>query len=94
MTTEILIMPENPCPFCGKNEATQLCDFVVDYTWTSLKDDHGIIMGSRTVTCDNAVCKECSTRIASHDICPTCAELYEYVRKNHKRRIKFRRDAK
>jgi hypothetical protein len=88
VTAEIFIKPENPCPFCGKNEATQLCDFVVDYIWTSM-------MGAQHETCDNAMCTDCATKATAYEFCPTCAKLYEYVRKNHKRKIKFtRRDAK
>ena len=94
MTAEIHAMPENPCPFCGKNEATQLCDFVVDYIWTSMKDDHGRIMGAQHQTCVNPMCTECTTKAPGYEFCPTCAELYEYVRKTHKRRIKFRRNAR
>ena len=94
MTAEILIKPEHPCPFCGKNEATQLCDFVVDYIWTSMKDDHGRIMGAQHETCDNTMCTDCATKATAYEFCPTCTELYEYVQKNHKRRLRFRRDTK
>ncbi len=85
MGADIIVMPEKPCPFCGKNEATQLCDFVVDYLWTTMKDQYGNMMGRITETCDNPVCKECSTKIAGHDICPSCKPLYDYVQKNHKK---------
>ena len=95
MTAEIHAMPENPCPFCGKNEATQLCDFVVDYsTMTFCKRGKGCEIKQVQHTCDNAICTECVTEVGGHEFCPTCTELYEYVRKHHKRRIKFRRDAK
>lgn len=96
MTAEILIKPEHPCPFCGKNEATQLCDFVVDYAFIiTCKMARGGCEPKRVHdTCDNPMCSECATRVSGHEFCPTCTELYEYVRKHHKRRIKFRRDAK
>lgn len=59
----ILEIPENPCAICRKREATQLCDFVVDYFWMSHK-------GNVTSTCDLPMCKECSTYYSGHDFCP------------------------
>lgn len=78
---EVVRMPENPCPFCKRNEVTQLCDFVVDYISTS----HPKHFGRMTLTCDNPICKECATSFSGHDFCPSCAPLYEYVQKNHKK---------
>jgi|GEM_PF-5968837 len=79
----VVQMPERPCPFCHKNEATQLCDFVVDYVWTTMKDERGHMIGPMHLTCDNDMCKECATNIAGHEFCPSCAKLYEYVQHHH-----------
>jgi hypothetical protein len=55
-------LPENPCAICRKREATQLCDFVIYYVWTS---HHG----NGTLTCDLPMCTECSDQRGSHDFC-------------------------
>lgn len=81
----VVNMPNNPCPFCKKNEATQLCDFIVDYYWTTAKDEKGRMMGAVNMTCDNQMCASCANNVASHEICPVCMKLYEHVKKNHKR---------
>jgi len=78
----IVQMPDNPCPYCHKNEATQLCDFVVDYIWTT----HPKHFGRMTLTCDNPMCKDCATSVAGHEFCPTCAKLHEYIQQNHEHR--------
>jgi len=57
---KVAVMPKYPCTFCRKNEATQLCDFVVGYSWTSAKDERGRMIGRYHETCDNAICKECA----------------------------------
>ncbi len=77
----VIHIPENACPFCRKNEATQLCDFVVDYIWTTIPSR----FGRQTITCDNPMCKECATNVAGHEFCPVCKELYDYVRSHHER---------
>lgn len=51
---KVAVMPKYPCTFCRKNEATQLCDFVVGYSWTSAKDERGRMIGRYHETCDNA----------------------------------------
>lgn len=56
-------LPENPCAICRIREATQLCDFVVEYFWMSHR-------GNVTATCDLPMCKECAKLIGSHDFCP------------------------
>lgn len=81
-------MPKNPCVFCHKHEATQLCDFVVDYLWTSAKDARGHMIGRTHQTCDNAICKECATEVATHEFCPTCYEQYQLIQ--HWRNVKVR----
>lgn len=82
---EVLAMPKHPCPFCKKNESTQFCDFIIDYFWTSAKDEKGRMIGSTQATCDNQICQKCAVSGGGKDFCPSCAELYEYVKKNHKR---------
>ena len=72
----VVLLPAHPCPYCHKNEATQLCDFVVDYIWTSHPDHFGL----QYLTCDNSMCKECATNVAGHEFCPDCAKLYEHIR--------------
>lgn len=83
---EILKIPKYPCPFCKKNEATQLCDFIIGYNWTSMKDDKGRMIGSHRQTCDNAICKECAVKVVGYEFCPSCNKLHQYVIKNHDRR--------
>ena len=84
--SNVLALPTRPCSFCHKKEATQLCDFVVDYVWTSMKDKHGHIIGPLHITCDNEICKDCAMRIGGHEFCPSCHKLYLYVEQNHDRR--------
>lgn len=86
--SNVIQLPKYPCPFCKRNEATQLCDFVVDYGWTTAKDDNGRMMGSYTITCDNEMCKECADNIGGHEFCPSCKKLYDYVKENHERRMR------
>ena len=56
-------LPEDPCALCRKREATQLCDFVTRYYWTSTE-------GCTTGTCDLPMCLECAHSIGAHDFCP------------------------
>jgi hypothetical protein len=79
-------LPKYPCSFCKKNEATQLCDFVIGYYWTSAKDRRGRILGGQYQTCDNQMCKECSMNVNSFEFCPSCNELHQMVREKHDRR--------
>jgi hypothetical protein len=81
----VVKMPKYPCPFCKKNESTQFCDFVIDYTWTSMQDSKGRMIGARQITCDNQMCTDCLKKVSCMEFCPKCYELYEYVQKNHKR---------
>jgi hypothetical protein len=67
---KIVEMPKNPCFVCKKREATQLCDFVVDYVWTTMKDERGRMIGNTHITCDMPLCKECSYKVAGFDFCP------------------------
>jgi hypothetical protein len=64
----VIKIPENPCAICRKKEATQLCDFVIDYVWTS---HHG----NGTLTCDLPMCTECSDHRGSHDFCPQHSQM-------------------
>lgn len=73
---QVVQMPKYPCPYCKKNESTQLCDFVIDYYWTSAKDERGRIIGSETETCNNQMCKECAKNVGGHEFCPTCYDLH------------------
>ncbi len=70
----VVLLPAHPCPYCHKNEATQLCDFVD--TWTLHPGNFGIFRQ----TCNNKMCKECATNVAGHEFCPDCAKLYEHIR--------------
>lgn len=79
-------MPKYPCTFCRRNEATQLCDFVIDYSWTSLKDEKGRMIGSHHITCYNAICKECATKVVGFEFCPSCNDLYKIIQKQHDKR--------
>lgn len=83
----IIKLPKYPCSFCKKNEATQLCDFVVGYAWTSMKDEKGRMIGRYHETCNNQICKSCATNHAGYDLCPSCNELYKLIQKKHDRRI-------
>ncbi|MCY9513291.1 hypothetical protein [Paenibacillus apiarius] len=85
----IIKMPKYPCQFCKKREATQLCDFVVSYGWTSAKDEEGRMIGGYWGTCDNEMCKECANKLSGgFEFCPSCLELHKYVMKHHDRRAK------
>lgn len=76
-----------PCSFCKKNEATQLCDFVVDYSGTLfLSPRMGGIQPPQPDTCDNQICKECAFQYNGHEFCPSCKELHALVKKNHDKR--------
>lgn len=75
-----------PCSFCKKNAATQFCDFVIGYSWTSAKNEKGHMIGSYHLTCDNEICKECATSHAGFDFCPSCEKLHEMVQKKHDHR--------
>lgn len=61
---EVARMPKYPCTFCRKNEATQLCEFVV-----------GRMIGSYHEKCDNVICKECATTLSGFEFSPSCNEL-------------------
>jgi hypothetical protein len=90
---EVARMPKYPCTFCRKNESTQLCDFVVGYSWTSAKDERGRMIGGHHETCDNAICKECATTVSGFEFCPSCNELHATIQKHHdKRRSKVNID--
>lgn len=55
------------CRYCGRNEATQLCDM----------PKHTVIAGLRrsyVQTCDNPMCPECATRFRGFELCPDCVE--------------------
>ena len=66
---DITNIPQNPCAECRVNEATQLCDFVTEYAWTSLKDEHGRMIGPMKSTCDLPMCKSCAVSYPGHDLC-------------------------
>ncbi|MBY0052303.1 hypothetical protein ABE205_19430 [Brevibacillus agri] len=84
---EVLKMPKYPCSFCKKNEATQFCDFVIGYAWTSAKDEKGRMIGGYHETCDNEICKECATTVhGGFDFCPSCNKLREMIEKQHDKR--------
>lgn len=63
---------KNPCPVCKKREATQLCDFVIDYIWTTID------FKTESVTCDLPLCKECAYEVGVNvDLCPHHYRLYQ-----------------
>jgi hypothetical protein len=79
-------MPKYPCTFCKKNEATQLCDFVVDYSWTSAKDQKCRMIGGYHETCDNAICKDCATNVSGFEFSPSYNMLHALIQKEHDKR--------
>lgn len=83
----VIKMPKYPCSFCRKNEATQLCDFVVDYSnaiFFSGKD--GGVMPPHPDTCDNEICKSCAIQYNGHEFCPSCEKLHQHIKRNHDKR--------
>lgn len=82
----IVQMPKYPCSFCKKNEATQLCDFIIGYCWTSAKDEKGRMIGHYHETCDNQICKECAVNVSGFEFCPSCNELHKLVEQKHDKR--------
>lgn len=77
-----------PCSFCKKNEATQLCDFVVDYGAGILfSSRNGGHMPPHPETCDNQICKSCAIRYNGHEFCPSCDKLFKYIIANRDRRM-------
>lgn len=81
-----IVLPKYPCSFCKKREATQFCDFVIGYSWTTAKDENGKMIGPQQKTCDNQICKECATNICGYDFCPSCNELRMLVERKHDKR--------
>ncbi|MED3932925.1 hypothetical protein [Priestia megaterium] len=79
-------MPKYPCSFCKVNEATQFCDFVVDYSWTTAKNEQGLMIGPQQHTCDNQICIECSIKVCGYDFCPSCNELRKMIKQKHDER--------
>lgn len=66
-TVSNVIGKKGMCRYCGKNEATQLCDM----------PKHTIAVGIRrsyVKTCDNPMCPECATRFRGFELCPDCVE--------------------
>lgn len=58
------------CGYCGKKEATQLCDM----------PKHTIAVGIRrsyVKTCDNPMCPDCATRFRGFELCPDCVKELE-----------------
>ena len=62
-----VISKRGMCGYCGKKEATQLCDM----------PKHTIAVGIRrsyVKTCDNPMCPECATKFRGFELCPDCVE--------------------
>ncbi|SDH22863.1 hypothetical protein SAMN04489735_101733 [Aneurinibacillus thermoaerophilus] len=57
---KVIEIPKNPCFICKKREATRLCDFVIDYIWTTMKDENGRMIGHMHDTCDMPLCEFCA----------------------------------
>lgn len=70
----IIQLPKKPCALCRKNEVEVLCDFVVGYYWTTLKDDDG------KRTCDLPMCFECREKGSGHDFCPYHFKMLDSLR--------------
>ena len=74
----------NPCAICKKREATQLCDYVIDYDHTLIffrnwKDFKEANESPRYETCDLPICKECSHERNNLDFCPHHYKLHQQV---------------
>lgn len=55
------------CRYCGRNEATQLCDMPKHTAVTTIRRNY-------VKTCDNPICPECATRFRGFELCPDCVE--------------------
>lgn len=55
------------CRYCGKNEATQLCDMPKYTAVTTIRKSY-------VKTCDNPMCPECATKFRGFELCPDCVE--------------------
>jgi len=65
------------CGVCGKNEATKLCDFVIDYKGVAYyRNSHDFLNQSRYETCDLPLCDKCATNHVGHDFCPHHEHAY------------------
>lgn len=83
----VILIPRRPCTVCRIREATRLCDYVVDYVWTTLPDECGRHPRIAYMTCDAEICKQCAVRIGPGvDFCPKCAEVYRQLQKMRKKR--------
>lgn len=65
------------CAVCGKNPATQFCDYIMEYHHSTIfvrdrKTFNKINRrGEQYETCDLPMCKDCSKEISKdHDLCP------------------------
>lgn len=77
----IQIARDNICPFCGKKEATLLCDMPSD---TIVRHTRGKGFDAFTVTCDKKICTECTTRVRGFDFCPDCVKMVKMTPKGIK----------
>lgn len=62
-----IISKRGICRYCGKNEATQLCD-MPKHTAVAM------IGRSYVKTCDNPMCPDCATRFRGFELCPDCVK--------------------
>jgi len=70
---KVIKLPEERCQFCGKREATKLCDKVIGETRAIDMEGPGVI-SSGLMTCDKKICDKCATHIDGADYCPECVQ--------------------
>ncbi|SFL09928.1 hypothetical protein SAMN02983006_00181 [Halanaerobium salsuginis] len=73
MPDTLIKLPENRCYFCGKREATLLCDKVKGEIRAIDVGGPGVL-SSGIITCDKPICEKCATHIDGADYCPDCVE--------------------
>ncbi|MTI61850.1 MAG: hypothetical protein FH762_18030 [Firmicutes bacterium] len=74
MDQKVIELPENRCHFCGRREATLLCDKVKGEIRAIDLGGPGVLSNG-VVTCDKPICRECATHIDGADYCPDCIEI-------------------
>lgn len=60
-----LVDKREACRYCGKREATQLCDMPKRTTVAR-------IGRSYIQTCDNPTCPDCAMKFRAFELCPDC----------------------
>ncbi|SET85057.1 hypothetical protein SAMN05216389_14012 [Oceanobacillus limi] len=74
---------ENPCTICRKREATQLCDYIIEYHPVIFFRDYKRFIEQKAYqheTCDLPLCKECARKAQpGYDFCPHHYALYKQI---------------